>query len=187
MTPARRRFLFNRRYVKISKRQPKRFHLILERKAEEDSLIFSIDPAVHSQDMCLVEKARRTYEVLVKQRSGFTTRGRIHLRFNGGIQTLADDIDHGLEVFVVPHQGKSNVAGPGEHLGSQRQGILGGSKSPVDEVSGVGLVTKELHWKSVFGALVQELLDLLISDFVREIELKRIVNWSHPGSIRGDG
>lgn len=48
-------------------------------------------------------------------------------------------------------------------------------------------MTDQFYGKTVSGALIEEMLDLLISDIMVEVELKRIMNGSHSGRVDRNG
>ena len=106
---------------------------------------------------------------------------------NDGLDCLGDDIGHIVEVLVVPHERHAAIAGPGEHLSGHGKRIVGGSKAPVDEIPGVGLVAEELDGKAVGGALVEELLEHLLGKMLAEVKLDGIMNGlGDSGGVDGD-
>merc|ERR1712037_849859 len=70
-----------------------------------------------------------------------------------------------------------------QHLRRQGEGVVGRSKAPVDKIPGVRLVPKKLHRKAVGGALVEELLHLLVGYVLAEIELQAVVNRVHSRGV----
>jgi hypothetical protein len=106
---------------------------------------------------------------------------------NDCLDRLGDDIGHVIKVLVVPHEGHAAIAGPGEHLTGHGERIVGGGKAPVDEISGIGLVTEELDGKAVGATLVEELLGHLLGKVLAEVELDGIMDGlGNTGSVDGD-
>ena len=106
---------------------------------------------------------------------------------NDGLDCLGEDIGHIVEVLVVPHERHAAIAGPGEHLSGHGKRVVGGSKAPVNEIPGVGLVAEELDGKAVGGALVEELLEHLLGKMLAEVKLDGIMNGlGDSGGVDGD-
>mmetsp|Transcript_36731 Transcript_36731/g.64375 ORF Transcript_36731/g.64375 Transcript_36731/m.64375 type:complete len:126 (+) Transcript_36731:230-607(+) len=85
---------------------------------------------------------------------------------NRRVKTFTEDIDHITEIFIVPHKRKPDITCPAEHLRGKRQRILSRSKSPVDKISGIGLVSKQFNREAMSSGLIEELLYLFISEVV---------------------
>lgn len=93
------------------------------------------------------------------------------------LKTFGNDVVHVNEIFIIPHQRHSYVTGTGEHVSSHGERVLSRGETPVHEISGVGLVSKELYGESVIFALIKELLDHFGFEHVFQVELEGVVHW----------